>query len=927
MPNSDDKAQSSGLIRFGPYEVDPHTGQVWKYGIKLKLSGQPLEILLFLVERAGELVTRDEIQQRLWPRDVFVDFERSLNSAIKKLRAALNDNPETPRYIETLPRKGYRFIGQILESPEQETENASEDAGPPIQTSERLSSPASPDPLVREAQGAGRSHTQRWWWAAVVLLALMGGLFFGGRHRTPTLTKAPVSKGPNVRSSIAILGFKNLSSQHEGDWLGSAVVQMLATELQAGGKLRIVPDEDVARAKKDLDIKEKDGYPRDALRELQKHLSTDYIVAGSYVALGNKESGQVRLDIRLQETISGETLASIAVSGMQSEIFELVGRAGRDMRSKVEATMGPGGDVDWRAVLPSNAEAARLYIEGLNRMRVANNVAATELLQQSLAIAPEFALAHAALASAWQALGYDARAQASAQKALSLAASLPENARLKIEGQYYESQHDWAGAVPAYSHLVQDYPDDLDSALKLAENQVHAGDLSDAASTISSLRSQQAASRQDPRIDLVEAQVAAHRSDFKAQLELARSAAKKADSSGAPLLLARAKLIEGWGLDDQAQLDGALQAYRAAQPIFETAGETDNAATVLDDIGIVLEKQGDLKGAQSSMEEAEKRFRQIGDQNGLGAALTNLGELYHAEGDLTSASDLYREALQIFRKTARKENEYAALNNLGGVLVELGDFREAKNDFEKLLEFKQSSGDKSGLGYAKMNLAGVLWIQGEIDQSMKLLDEALRVFQEAGDRTAISSLQTAYSKVLLVKHDLPRARRALSEALKIDQEIGAKGDIAVDQIGLAQVSLLEGHAQQVDEATVQSSIDELRAENRGADEMESLTVQIQAFLARGKLEAAEKSLAQAQAVHHTSWLSNYHLTLAAARIDAAEGKIAISRRKIAAARSQAEKMGCRACDMESALFPSKVDTQGSTPFHPLSSENLSGSTR
>src|SRR5690242_21464628 len=83
--------------------------------MRLKLTGQPLEILLLLVDRAGELVTREEIQQRLWAEDVFVDFERSLNSAVKKLRAALTDNPDDPRYVETIPRKGYRFIGQLEE--------------------------------------------------------------------------------------------------------------------------------------------------------------------------------------------------------------------------------------------------------------------------------------------------------------------------------------------------------------------------------------------------------------------------------------------------------------------------------------------------------------------------------------------------------------------------------------------------------------------------------------------------------------------------------------------------------------------------------------------------------------------------------------------------------------------------------------------
>jgi len=893
---------ASRVIRFGPYEIDRQTNEVRKHGIRLKLAGQPLQVLLFLLERAGELVTRDELQQRLWPQDVFVDFERSLNSAVKKLRAALSDNPDKPRYIETHPRQGYRFIGQMIETP--------------LELSPSAAPQGSEDPVGQQAEGPPEIATVlppssmnfvRWVAASVVLVLVAGGLFFSLRHRFPSAaTKVSVPKGPNVRSSVAILGFKNLSFQHQADWLGKAIMQMLTTELQAGGKLRIVPEEAVARSKAKLDLKEKDGYPRDTLRELNKDLSCDYAVAGSYVALGDQQSGQVRLDLRLQETISGETLASIAVSGKQAEIFDLVRTAGREMQTKVGGTIGPGGDTDWRAVLPANAEAARLYSAGLDRLRLTDRVSASKLLQQSVDLEPQFALSHAALAEAWQDLGYESRAQASAQKAMSLAANLPENARLKVEGQYYESQHDWAGAIPAYRHLFQDYPDDLEAGLKLADTEVSAGQLNDASATISSLRSPEATYHQDSRIDLIAALVAARSSDFKLQQELARSVAKKAESSASSLLLGRAKMIEGWALDDQSQLDQALQAYRTAQSIFEQAGDIDSTATVLDDIGIVLEKQGDRKAARENLEEAQKQFRQIGDQNGLGSALTNLGELDHAEGELAGAEDLYREALGLFRKNSRKENEYAALNNLGGVLFERGDFREAKQTYDSVLQLRQAVGDKSGVGYAKINLAAAFWVQGDLDHATRLLEDAQRTFTEIGDRAGISSVQTAYARVMISKNDLPEARHRLGEAMKIDREI-SHGDIASEEILLAQITLLEGHAGQVDEAALKSIIEEFQAQQRGGDEMEGLAIEIQMLLARGQVDLARQALERTQSLHNTTWLSNYHLMLTSAQVDAAAGRSDLSKRKIAAASARAQKVGCGACELESRSTLSKID--------------------
>jgi DNA-binding winged helix-turn-helix (wHTH) protein len=103
--------------RFGVFELNPHSGELRKQGMKIRLQGQPVEILALLLERPGEVVTREEVQKKLWPADTFVDFEQGLNNAMKRLRAALDDNAETPRFVETLPRRGYRFIGEIRGKP------------------------------------------------------------------------------------------------------------------------------------------------------------------------------------------------------------------------------------------------------------------------------------------------------------------------------------------------------------------------------------------------------------------------------------------------------------------------------------------------------------------------------------------------------------------------------------------------------------------------------------------------------------------------------------------------------------------------------------------------------------------------------------------------------------------------------------------
>jgi DNA-binding winged helix-turn-helix (wHTH) protein len=105
-------------VRFGPFTLDTRSGELFKHDLKLKLQGHPVQLLAMLLERPGELITREEIQQKLWPTEseTFVDFEHGLNTTMRKLRQALGDEAETPQYIETLPRRGYRFVGEILKN-------------------------------------------------------------------------------------------------------------------------------------------------------------------------------------------------------------------------------------------------------------------------------------------------------------------------------------------------------------------------------------------------------------------------------------------------------------------------------------------------------------------------------------------------------------------------------------------------------------------------------------------------------------------------------------------------------------------------------------------------------------------------------------------------------------------------------------------
>jgi DNA-binding winged helix-turn-helix (wHTH) protein/tetratricopeptide (TPR) repeat protein len=901
------RGSSSGkLWRFGAYEVDSSTGEVRKHGHRLKLAGQPLEVLLVLLEHAGELVSREELRDLLWPQDIHVDFEHGLNTVVKKLRRVLDDNPEEPRYIDTVPRKGYRFIAAVdLTETAPATSLASVPTEPP--SAENIpSTVVPPSPPAIE-------HRLRWKFAAGLGLAaiVIFATAISVTHRRPPQqqrsSRTVTQQTAYARPSIAVLGFQNLSADPTRAWLSTAFSQMLATELERGGKVRMIPQEIVARAERELGITETDGFARDVLRSVRSDLGAEYVVAGSYVSLGSNDSAHVRLDLRLQETLSGETLASIAVNGQQSEIFELVVRAADELRAKVGGAIPPEGDVDWRTVVPWHAEAARLYSEGLTRLRRSENMAASELLQRSVAIEPDFALGHAALAEAWQALGYSSRALESARKAFSLSTTLPEDERLKIQGRYYELQSDWAGAIAAYRHLWQDFPEDIDSALRLVDVEIATGNSSDALSTISNLRSLPPGIAGDPRIDLAEASLAARNSDLKRQLKLAEQAAQKAQRIGARLLVARAHLIEGWAYDDQSQFADALHAYSAAQQLFEAAGDLDGAATTLNDIGIVLQKQGDLAGAHEKLARAQQVFREVGDESSWAAALTNLGEVDRAQGQLSDAEDSYRAALSIARKTGLRDREYVAMNNLGGVLYQRGDFRGAKKIFQDLVRARQATDDKNGIAFAKTNLGDVLRVEGDFQGAVALHNDAVTTFRQIGDRNSTASAQMSLAKAQIAERDFPAAKRTLQESLAMNDQIGAKGDVAVARVLLAGVAIEEGSGN-VDDQLLQA-VEELHTERRNADEIEALAIEIRGHLQRGDLDAANAALKRARAIPDRDWLAAFHLTLAQAQVDSAAGSQDAARRQLATAKASAQRVGCKLCAFEIRSALLKVISQ------------------
>ena len=338
----------------------------------------------------GQVVSREDLRRELWPDDVFVNFEGGLNSGVQRLRSLLQDTSREPRYIETLPKEGYRFIARVepLRPASSEASDGAAALGPG-----ELSVDRTPDKLQTTVSTPDR-NPRHWAPVAVVffIVVMLGGFVeyrFSSRDKhVPNARAQPaqsslVMPSQYIRSTVAVMGFTNVSGSARDEWLSTAFSEMLATELAAGDHLRVVSEEDVSRAKHELSLTNRDSYGGNTLRKIRKDIGCDYVVAGSYLAIGQVGSGRVRLDARVEDALTGDTVASFAVVGSRSDLFNLASRAGEQLRVKLGAetlTLSEAEEV--KLALPSDPEAARLCPRTRQITQLFDDVAAAALLER-----------------------------------------------------------------------------------------------------------------------------------------------------------------------------------------------------------------------------------------------------------------------------------------------------------------------------------------------------------------------------------------------------------------------------------------------------------------------------------------------------------------------------------------------------------------
>jgi eukaryotic-like serine/threonine-protein kinase len=786
--------------------------------------------------------------------------------------------------------------------------------------------------------------------AMVVTLAIAGAAEYWYRSRHLGSERGgEQGEFIHARRSVAVFGFKNLAVKAEAAWLSPAISEMLSTEMSAGGTLRIVPGEIVERAKTDLSLPDTDSLSSENLARVGKNIGADLVILGSYVALS---AGRLRLDLRLRDVVSGEVLLADAETGDESNLFDLISRAGTKLRAKCGIGSVSTDEIsEVKASFPSNAEATRLYAEGLSKLRSFDALGARDLLQKAVIAEPSFAMAHSALAEAWWALGYDEKARQNAKNASELSSDLSREDRLLIQARYREASKDWNDAVDSYRTLYSFFPDNLEYGILLARAQTRAGQGKEALNTIDSLRRLPPPSGQDPRIDLAAAETSKALGDFGKQLTFATRAATTAASNGSRLLQARALYLQSFAYQSLGKTTDAVGTDEQARAIYVATGDRNGLASTMEVKAGLLADQGDLSGAIDAYRQELSIAREIGNKRAEGSALNNLALIWSQQGNSINVEKSYRQALEIFREIGDKKNSALALVNIGGVLKERGDLSEARNTYEQALEVSREINDKEGMAESQDGLGTVLDLQGDFPAARKAVETAIEfdlqngasagpapdkllnlgdILQHQGDlsgasknymdalglaRASSDKSNSAYAMsglgdLSLIAADFSGAKKNYDEAFALRNEIGEVQTVRTTRLALARLMLEQG---QIDQAVSSSRAarDDMREAKMVEDQILATCLLAKALLAQGKPAEAQKELnsVSASASKEQSLEPRMQFAIVSAMVLAASGKPSGAKESLRRVIAEATKAGFVEYELEAQLALANLGTK------------------
>jgi TolB-like protein/DNA-binding winged helix-turn-helix (wHTH) protein/Flp pilus assembly protein TadD len=416
------------VFRFGPFELSEYKRELLKNGVRIRLQDQPFQVLVELLANASRVVTREELQQKLWPADTFVDFDVGLNTAIRKIRLALGDDADEPRFIETAAKRGYRFTAPVQ----------SNAAGPSIV-------PKSPAPSRRLAVAG----------AALAVVALLGAFLWVGRSQRKAFAKKRID-------SLAVLPLENLSRDPEQEYFSDGMTGALISNLSKIQPLRVISRTSTAQYK----------HAKKSLPEIARELKVDAVIEGTVLRSGTR----VRISVELIEAASDQHLWVETYDRELGDILKLQSEVAQAIANQIQVHLAPEVEAKFNSVPTVNQGAYEDYLKGrfystTTAESYQGTTMAKQFFENSIKKEPGFALAYLGLADCYLTLGMHRRIPPQdayrhggelVHKALQLDENLGE-AHSSLGNLSWQYEWNWTNAEREYRRALELNPNYLDA--------------------------------------------------------------------------------------------------------------------------------------------------------------------------------------------------------------------------------------------------------------------------------------------------------------------------------------------------------------------------------------------------------------------------------------------------------------------------------
>jgi TolB-like protein/DNA-binding winged helix-turn-helix (wHTH) protein/Tfp pilus assembly protein PilF len=441
---------STRTVRFGVFEIDLKACELRKHGFRIKLAEQPFQVLAFLLERPGEIVTREELRDRLWPGDTFVDFDHGLNNAVMRVREVLLDSSEHPRYVETVPRRGYRFVAPVEETSVPPSVPATiELEGGSTSPASSASKPAFAH-TISEHPGAPRWFTSRLAGAiAIVVVGLAALLVFTIHARNVATNQANATRS----TSLVVLPLENLSGDKDQDYFADGMTDELIANLAKIRSLHVISRSTAMTYK----------GTRKPLSEIARELNVDAVVEGTVMRVGSR----VRITAELVQVSTDHHLWADTYESQMGDVLALQNRVSAAIVNEIRINLTPE-ERERLAKTPAVApEAYENYLKGLyywNKRSDENLTRAIGYFERATQLDPNYALAYAGLSDCYAIISAEIfgtmpaseaapKARAAAVRALELDPTLAE-AQTSLATEKFNYEWDWSGAAQGFEGAI-----------------------------------------------------------------------------------------------------------------------------------------------------------------------------------------------------------------------------------------------------------------------------------------------------------------------------------------------------------------------------------------------------------------------------------------------------------------------------------------